>query len=186
MSIAPHVGRVLPALLALSLVGCIPPIYFDRQDYPADWPLQAVPAEGACPELTGRYQNQGDGRFPVRLASLVDRATADPLKLVQHVSFDSSEPGVVSVKLFDAHGKTMLEQRWVDGRDYRCEDGWLIRRHAYFWATPVLTGTDSERFARSETGELLAQKTTEAGGVVLVLPVYRGERFWFRYPRLPE
>lgn len=185
MSFASHAGRTVPVLLVLSLAGCNPAIHVDRQDYPADWPSPAV-ANDACPELTGRYHNQSEGRFRAGLASLVVPDTADPLKRVQRVSFDSSEAGVLSVQISDGHGKTMLEQRWEEGRDYRCEEGWLIRRHGYFWATPALIGTDSERFARSETGELLAQRTTEAGGVFLLLPVYRGERFWYRYPRLPD
>ncbi len=172
-------------LLAGLLAGCVPPIYVDKQDYPADWSAQLTAGAG-CPELTGRYQNQGEGRFAVGLAKQLMPDTADPLKQVQRVDFDGPDGGAVVVRLLDAQDVILLEQRWNEGPDFRCEDGWLIRQRGYFWATPVLTGTDSERFARDAHGDLLVQRRTEAGGVFLFLPVYRGERFWFRYPRIAQ
>lgn len=172
--------RLFGVMLAAGLSGCIPPIYFDREDYPSDWPPQERVSEG-CPQLSGDYRNAGEGRFAVPLARHVLHETADPLKQVEQLRFDGPRVGQVRVELLDGHGKVLLERHWREGPDYSCDEGWLVRRQTYFWATPVLSGTDSQRFARSQAGDLLVQTRTEAGGVFLVLPVYRGERFWFRY-----
>lgn len=169
-------ARSIAASLALLVAGCVT---VDETEYPAWWPALALAASG-CPDLTGTFDNADvDDREPRPLAKWLVQ-TADPLRQVHRVALDGPRAGTLRLRLLDADGATLLVDEWREGRDYRCQDGWLERRQPELSMLGVVN-RHVARLARSNRGDVVVQDTDVGGGVVLVVPMLASFRSWHLY-----
>ena len=180
--------RLLQGLAVVLLAGCAYPISVEHKDYPLDWPKPA-PAASGCPDLTGRYRNQGD----VKMAPLARWAfppTAKPMEQVDIVELDGPREGALTFRFFASAGKDGTElqelgsRRWQQGEDFQCEDGWLVQSKTRFVPLTAFVTTDAFRFALAADRSLVVEKREDGGGVLVVLPAYISARNWFRYLRV--
>lgn len=73
-------------------------------------------------------------------------------------------------------------RQWKEGADYVCEGGWLVRSNTT-WALTLAANTKA-RFTRAVDGTLIIERREEAGGVVIVVPMYVSTGRWFRYTQV--
>jgi hypothetical protein len=179
--------RLIGLLVPLLLTGCYTPIDVKHQDYPLDW-VKPAPAASGCPNLGGRYLNQGHAPH-VYLASLALPPTSTPMNQIDIVELDGPRNGALTLRFFAPRVQGRSEppelgsRHWQQGEDFTCEDGWLVLSKTRVIPLGLFVTSDIVRFALAGDRSLVVEKRETGGGVVLVFPGYVSSRTWQRYPR---
>lgn len=176
--------------LLLLLAGCSYPIAVEHKDYPLDW-AKPAPAVSGCPDLGGRYRNQGDTPGPF-LASWALPRTATPMNQISIVELDGPREGALALRFFapvvQGRGEPaeLGSRRWQQGEDFQCVDGWLVLSKTRLIPLGIYVSSDIVRFTVATDRSLVVEKREEGGGVLVVLPAYLSYRIWQRYPRVEQ
>lgn len=180
--------RLAALLVPLLLAGCYVPVDVKHQDYPLDWP-KPVPAASGCPDLGGRYPNQGDAPH-LYFASLALPTTATPMSQIDVVELDGPRNGTLTLRFFapPIQGRSELPElgvrRWQQGEDFTCEDGWLVLSKTRVIPLPAIVTSDVVRIALAADRSLLVERRESGGGVGIVFPIYMSSQKWQRHRRI--
>ena len=178
----------LAVLVAVLLTACAYPLAVEHKDYPLDW-AKPAPAANGCPDLGGRYLNQGRAPGPP-LARWALPQTSTPMEQIRAVELDGPREGVLSLRFFappaatDRNGPLELGRRqWKQGEDFNCENGWLVLSKTKVVPLTFMVGNETARFTLAADRSLVVERSEESGGVLVVLPAYLSSRDWQSYPR---
>jgi hypothetical protein len=180
--------KLIGLCMLLLLTSCAYPIAVEHKDYPLDWPKPA-PAASGCPDLGGRYRNQGDvAKMPLARWALPQTST--PMEQIQTVEIDGPRDGELLLRFFapPVQGRSESEElgsrRWQQEEDFKCEDGWLVLSKTRLIPLAIFVTSDVVRFALAADRSLVVEKREDGGGVLVVLPAYLSYRSWQRYARV--
>lgn len=177
------------AILLLT-AGCTYPIAVEHKDYPLDW-AKPMPTATGCPDLGGRFLNQGDAPGPP-LARWALPQTSTPMSQIHVVELAGPKDGTFSLRFFAplvegrSEPRDLGQRRWQQGEDFKCEDGWLVLSKTKLIPLAVYVSSDVVRFTLASDRSLVVEKREEGGGVIVVLPAYISSRTWQRYPRVEQ
>ena len=152
-------------------------------EYPDDWPKPGVSMNGDCPDISGTYEDVGQGSLDGEWKSLSktffqsELASEGPVGIEQ----PDSESLVVKVTSDGIDSATRSLQRAQN--DFWCEDGklWVsdVDKTLRVWA--VARGRDNIGFSKADDGSLLSEFDSKGGGLVFFIPVYGAVTSYFRW-----
>lgn len=157
-----------------------------RQHYPATWPT-LIAADARCHQFSGRY-----GATPFDQA-----ASASLSELLFSKRFNRAESVMFS---FPAEGRLQIDVESSDGglssfslreNQFACRNGVLIVRAAGEWNVSggemgfAVGHTTAKLEMHLAPDALVVQRKARTIGMIVSLPVTRGDGSWHRFHRLP-
>jgi hypothetical protein len=170
--------RAVIALLCLLFGGCV-----ISSEYPDDWPKAGSSMFRDCPDISGRYEDIGQGSIDGEWSSLSTRflgSEPDGEASVQIVQPDSE---LLVIKTISGGVESAVRSLHRSQNDFWCEDGMLwitdVDKSLRVWA--VFKGRDNTGFSKGDDGSLIAEFDSKGGGLVLLIPVYGAVNSYFRW-----
>ena len=170
-----RIAACLGGVAALS--GC----FGTHLDYPSSWPAPDKSRIGGCPDLSGRFENNGE--TGATLFYLVSRFRPAPVG--REVRVVQPSDAALELHLYRSDPSPMESVRFSrDKGDFDCEAGWLTFKtltEAEAEQGSAAVGTRTIALARSADGFIVAKRRMSAVGLMLIFPVGVSETEWFRF-----
>lgn len=170
--------RAVVSFFCLLCAGCVV-----SSEYPDDWPNAESSMTGDCPDISGKYEDVGQGSIDGEWSSLSTKFLVSDHTSDGYVQIEQSDSESLVVTLFLGEAESATRTLHREQNDYWCEDGklWItdVDKTLRVWA--VARGRDNTGFSKADDGSLLAEFDSKGGGLVLLIPVYGAVSSYFRW-----
>jgi hypothetical protein len=172
-------------ILILLSTSCV-----SQRPYPAIWPPLSAPQAKDCQSIVGTYNNWGEMvEYTGELSLTEDLFGFGIVRFAPtKVAFLLPDPNTLEVTVFGTNGEVFRRTLSTRDHDFVCEDGRAIIQYqfwgdadvAFFRAWTVVELTASDDYLVTKV------KETDAGALMLMVPVVGTSTRWHRFKRLPD
>lgn len=166
--------------MLLGMSGCV-----SIDQYPAEWGSLRLSADSACPDVSGRFRDQGEranSNFKPSLSYQLLRSYSQ--KAAETVEIKFVDPTVLHIRVFN--GAELIAESVLSSNkgEFQCANGFVVIKKGEFINREGVFGGEKWTFSLAPSGNALVVKENDSAiGTMLLFPVAGTSTSWSRFPR---